>query len=107
MASRLISAVAAVLSLGVLVAIYRITADQGDSPAGWFVALLVVAMAGLGYGVTSGPRRGAVLMAASVLVSLLGLLAIFTVGLLLLAAGAAGFVASAMALSSAPRVAVP
>lgn len=88
-------------------AVFAITREQGDSPARWFVALLALATAGLGYGVTRGARRGPVLIAASVLVSMLGVLAIFSVGLLLLAAGALGFVASALTGFKARDVALP
>ncbi|MGZ8717140.1 MAG: hypothetical protein ACXWYO_08530 [Gaiellaceae bacterium] len=96
MAARVLAVLAALLCVGVLVATFAIWRNQDASPAWWFVALLVVAIAGLGYGVTSGARHGPVLIAASALVSMLGVLAIFSVGLLLLAAGALGFVASAL-----------
>jgi hypothetical protein len=96
------SALAALLTLGVLVAYFQIMADQGDPPAGWFVGLLVVAMAGFAYGVTNGAGREVVLMVASCLVGALGLLAIFSVGLLLLASGALGFFASDPFRSPAP-----
>ena len=90
----MLAGLAALLTLGVLVAIFEITRDQGGSPAWWFVALLVLDLAGLAYGTTRGPRHGAVLTSASVLAMMLGVLAVFSVGLPLLAAGALGLLAA-------------
>ena len=106
-ASRLLAGLAALLTVGVLVAVFAITRDQGDSPAWWFVALLVVAVAGLGYGAAGGPRRGTVLTAASALVLILGVLAVFSVGLILLVAGVLGVVASRTTVVSARGVVLP
>ena len=94
MTSRVLAAVAALLTLGVLGALVAITSDQGESPASWFMVLLLVATAGLGYGTTRGSRRGVVLTAAGGLLMALGLLGILTIGLPLLLAGVLAFVAS-------------
>jgi hypothetical protein len=96
--SRVLAAVATVLALGVLVAVFAITDSQGSSPALWFVVLLAAACTGLGYGAVGGPQRGAVLISASLLVLMLGVLAIFSVGLPLLVAGVLGVIGSRTAL---------
>ena len=100
--SRVLAAAAALVTLGVLGALVAITRAQGESPAWWFVALLLVAATGLGYGTTRGVRRGAVLTAASGLLMVLGLLGILSIGLPLLFAGVLAFVAS-----RSPRVIPP
>jgi len=105
--SRVLAGLAALLGVGVLVAIVQITGDQGGSPAGWYIALLVLAIIGLGYGATGGPRRATVLTSTSVLTLVLGLLGVFSVGLPLLLAGALGLVASRSTGVSARGVAVP
>jgi hypothetical protein len=102
-----LAALAAFLTLGVLATTFAITSDQDDFPAWWFVALVVVALAGLLYGTTSGPRRGPVLRASSGLVLLLGLLALASVGWPLVIAGAAGLVAAQARLVSSPGAAAP
>jgi hypothetical protein len=94
MPSRVLAAVAALLSLGVLGALAAITRGQGEAPAWWFVAALLVATTGLGYGSTRGAHRGVVLIAASGLLMTLGLLGILSIGLPLLLAGVLAFVAS-------------
>lgn len=103
----MLAGLAALLGVGVLVAIVAITREQGGSPAWWYVALLVVAMAGLGYGATRGPRRRAVLVSASVLALVLGVLGVFSVGLPLLVAGVLGVVASCATAVSVPDAATP
>ena len=90
----MLAAVAALLSIGVLAALVVITRDQGSPTASWFIALLVAASAGLGYGTTNGPHRRAALLTASVLLLLLGILGLLTVGLPLLVAGALGVAAA-------------
>lgn len=105
--SRVLAAAAAVLTAAVLAAMFAITRDQGDSPAWWFVAMLTVALAGLGYGATSGPHRRPVLTSASVLVLLLGLLALLSVGPPLLVAGVLGFVSSRTTVVTGAGAATP
>ena len=107
MAARLLAGLAALLSVGVLVAAFAVWRDQGSSPAWWFVALLVVAIAGFGYGVTNGERSATVLTSASFLVLALGLLAVLSVGLPLLVAGSLGLVASRTTRVSARGAEVP
>ncbi len=80
---------ACVLSVGVLVLYLSIIREQGGEPAAWAVAALVVASAGSGYGsVGAAPYRGGALVAAGAVLVLLGLVAILTIGLPMLLAGA-------------------
>jgi hypothetical protein len=105
--SRVLAAAAAVVTAAVLGAAVVITRDQGDTPAWWFITLLAVGLAGLAYGATSGPHRGPVLTSASVLVLLLGVLALLTVGLPLVVAGVLGFVAARTAEVTPSGAATP
>ena len=107
MAARVLAVVAALISLGVLGAIVAITIDQGGWPAWWFIALLVLAASGLGYGATNGPHRVAVVTSTSILMILLGVLALLTVGLPLLVAGVLGLVSAGATRVSACDAAVP
>jgi hypothetical protein len=105
--SRVLAAGAVLLSVAVLVALFAITGAEGDSPAWWYVVLLLAAVTGLGYGMTSGSHRVTALLVASILLLALGLLGIFSVGLPLLLAGVLGLVAATRTLSVTPGAAGP
>lgn len=82
-----------VLYLGVLGA-------QDARPAWWALAVLVLAVLGLAYAVRlAAPRRRAVLAACAPVLGLLGLLAIFSIGLPILLAAVLCVVALARAWS--------
>lgn len=91
-----IAVTAAVLALGMLVVYLSIMWQQDGQPAVWVVAVFVVAAAAAGYGavVTSRYRRASLLLAGLVLL-VLGVLAILSIGLPILAAGALCLIAAA------------
>ena len=94
MVSRILAAVAALLAAAVTVAAVLIPRSQGNSPAWWFIALVLSATAALGWcATTPTPRRG-VLLGASGLLQVLGVLAVFSVGLPLILAAAIGLLAA-------------
>jgi uncharacterized membrane protein YccC len=81
-----IAAVIAIVMIGVYVGVMH---QQDDQPAAWVVAVLIVGAAAAAYGaVTSMPYRRPALFAAAFLLLALGLLAILTIGLPILLAGA-------------------
>ncbi len=106
MVSRILAALAALLSAAVAVAVVVIPRSQGSSPAWWFIALVLCATVALGWCASAQvPRRG-VLLGASGLLQVLGVLAVFSVGLLLVLAAAMGLLA-ALRAPVRPVAAVP
>ncbi len=95
MIARVLAAAASVLALTVLAVGFAITGAQDDRLPWWFVLVVALASAGLGYGVTRGPHRRPVLFAASAGLALMGLLGLLTIGLPLLLAAVLGTVAGA------------
>ncbi len=84
----LLAAGACLLTLVMLVAYLRLIHAQDGSPAAWAVAVLLVAAAGTAYATSRrASHRRPVLVACSVLLVGLGLLAILTIGLPILLAG--------------------
>jgi hypothetical protein len=80
---------AAVLVAAVTVLYVFLVTSEGNEPAWWAVAVLVVSVLGAAYGVRShAPYRRVPLVVAAVGLFLLGFLALFTIGLpLMLGAG--------------------
>jgi hypothetical protein len=96
-----VAALAAVLALVMAVSYVSIMAEQGDRPAAWFLAALVMGATAAAYGAYRGaPHRRVVLLAAALELSAAGVLAILSVGLPILLAGMLCLVA---AVRSAPH----
>ena len=91
------SAVLAVVMIAVYVAI---THSQGNDALAWVIAILAVGAAAAAYGAWSGAPHGrlALAVAGSLLVAL-GLVAILSIGLLIMLAG----VLALLAFARAPR----
>jgi hypothetical protein len=89
---------AAVVAI-VMIALYAvIIADQSGEPAWWFVSLMAVAIACAAYGsARTLPMRRWALLACAVLLTGLGALAILSIGLPILIAGALAWIAFARA----------
>ena len=91
MRSRLdpFAAVAAVLALGMAGVYLWVMRLESDRPVAWFLAALLLGAGAAGYGASTGsPHRGAALILAGVVLAAMGVLAIFSIGLPVLAAGA-------------------
>jgi hypothetical protein len=84
----LLAGLAAVLALLMVVTYVSAMAQQGDRPATWFLAALVMGATAAGYGAHPGaPHRRVVLLAAALELSAAGVLAIVSIGLPILLAG--------------------
>lgn len=80
---------AAVLALGMAVVYLWLMHLESDRPVAWFLAALLLGAGAAGYGASTGsPHRGAALILAGVVLAVLGVLAMFSIGLPVLAAGA-------------------
>jgi drug/metabolite transporter (DMT)-like permease len=89
-----------------MTAVYRgLVESQGDESPLWWVqaALVLAALLALAGAPTGNPRRGPVLLAATGLLAIIGLLGILTIGLPILCAAALTFVAAVRDLSAAPK----
>jgi hypothetical protein len=91
-----VAAAASLLALAMVVAYLVVIQQQDGEPALWVVTALVLGAAAAGYGAVRAfrHRRLALLLAGVVLV-VLGMLAIFSIGLPILLAGGLCFVAFA------------
>jgi hypothetical protein len=89
-----VAVAASVLALAMLVVYLSVIRQQEGQPAAWAVAASIIGAGAAGYGavVTAPYRRAALLLAGLVLV-VLGGLAILTIGLPILVAGALCLVA--------------
>jgi hypothetical protein len=89
----LVAATASLLALAMLAVYLVVIRQQDGEPALWAVAALVFGAAAAGYGAVPAfrHRRAALLLAGLVLVAL-GMLAILSIGLPILVAGALCFV---------------
>lgn len=91
---------AAFLALVMTVAYVAIIIDQAGELAIWFVALMAVAIACGAYGAARAlPARRVALLVCAVLLSGLGLLAILSIGLLVLIAAGLAWIAFIRALA--------
>jgi hypothetical protein len=91
-----IAGAASVLTVAMFVAYLSVIRQQGGEPAAWAVAALTGGAAGAAYGaVVAAPYRRAALMLAGLTLMASGVLAILTIGLPILAAGALCLVAAA------------
>jgi hypothetical protein len=99
-------ALAASVLGGVMLAVYvSVTRQQEGDPATWVVAALILGVTAAGYGsVAAVPYRRPSLVLGGLVLVALGLLAILTLGLPILAAGALCLVAAVRA-EPAPRAA--
>jgi len=78
-----------VLALGMAVVYLWLMQLESDRPVAWFLAALLLGAGAAGYGaVRASPHRDAALILAGVVLTTLGVLAIFSIGLPILAAGA-------------------
>lgn len=92
----LLAAAAALLALAMLVVYGAIMGQQGDRPLLWVDLTLCLAAVAAGYGaVVTAPLRRTVLLAAGLVLSGLGLLAILTIGLPILVGAGLCFLAAA------------
>lgn len=83
------AAVAAALVLVMMVVYLWRMRQESDEPVAWFLAALVLGAAAAGYGAyTDSPRRGAALLLAGFVLAAVGMLAILSIGLPILVAGA-------------------
>jgi hypothetical protein len=85
----LLAAVPAALAVVMLVVYVDVVHAQGSDPAPWVLAVLVLGGVAAAYGaVVRAPHRRVALVVAGVLLLGLGLLAVLTIGLPILLAGA-------------------
>jgi hypothetical protein len=90
-----LAALAALLAVVMGVVYVRVVAGQDESPAAWVLAVLATGAGLCVYGARRrAAHRTAALAVAGCLLLVLGLLAILTIGLPILAAGALAFAAS-------------
>jgi len=91
----LVAGAAAVLAIAMAVVYVRLMHHQGDRPLWWVLGALVAGASGAGYGAfATGRPRTAALVGAGVVLFALGVLAILSIGLPILLAGALSLVAS-------------
>jgi hypothetical protein len=91
-----IAVAASLLAMAMLVAYVSVIRQQGGEPATWAIAALIGGAATAAYGaVVVAPYRRAALMLAGLSLMALGVLAILSIGLPILAAGALCLVAAA------------
>jgi hypothetical protein len=84
----LVAVAASLLTIAVLVFYLVLLARQDEQPPAWAVAALLVGAAGAAYGAWfAAPHRRWVLRVAGVTLTLLGVLAILTIGLPIILAG--------------------
>jgi 4-hydroxybenzoate polyprenyltransferase len=84
-----VAALAAVLGLAMLLVYVVLMRAQGDRPLVWVLTALLVASVSAGYGAATGsPHRRAALLGAGLVFVTLGILAILSIGLPILVAGA-------------------
>jgi len=95
--------VAAAVALVMLLVYLGIMRQEADSPAPWFVAALVLGVVAAGYGAhPASPHRGSALILAGLVLAAIGVLAIFSIGLPILLAGALCLAAGARAARHCP-----
>lgn len=100
------SASAALLAAAMAWVYVRVVHDQGDRPLVWVLTVLVGCAVLAGYGASlAAARRRAALMVAGVTLLVLGLLAIFSIGLPVIVAGALALASSARARPALPATA--
>lgn len=86
---------AAVLALAMLLGYLEIMRRESDVPAPWFVAALILGSALAGYGANVGAHhRGPALLLAGLILAVVGMLAILSIGFLVLVAGVLCLVAA-------------
>ena len=91
----LVAAAAAVLAVAMAVVYVRLMAQQGDRPLWWVLAVLLAGAGAAAYGaLATGVRRTTALVGAGVVLFALGVLAILSIGLPILLAGALSLVAA-------------
>jgi hypothetical protein len=89
-----VAAAAAVLAAAMAAVYVRVMHGQGDEPVAWVLVVLVAGALAAAYGAVPGaPHRRPALFAGGTALVLLGLLAILTIGLPILVAGALAVVA--------------
>lgn len=98
---RILVAAAAVWVAGYLAVYFAIIAQQGNSPAWWYVALLVVVIALLGIAAFGRPGRG-LLVAAVVLLGFATMIAMLSIGVFLAPALVAAVAAVATSQAATP-----
>ena len=99
----LAASVAAAITLFMVVVYLAIMRQEGDSPAAWFLAALVLGVVAAGYGANpASPYRGSALMLAGLVLAAAGMLAIFSIGLPILLAGALCLLAGARSARHRP-----
>ncbi len=92
---NLFAVAASMLALVMLFVYLMVIRQQDGQPAVWAVAILVLGAAAAGYGaVARAPYRRGVLLFAGGALAVLGVLAILTIGLPILVAGALCLVAA-------------
>jgi hypothetical protein len=102
----LLAASAALLAVAMTWVYVRVMHDQGDRPLVWVQVILIGSAVLATYGASlAAVRRRAALVAAGVGLVVLGFLAILSIGLPILVAGALALASSAR--SAPPRVDVP
>ena len=91
----LVAVAAAVLAVAMAVVYVRLMREQGDRPLWWVLAVLLVGACGAVYGAfATGVRRTTALVCAGAVLFVLGVLAILSIGLPILLAGALCLVAA-------------
>jgi hypothetical protein len=91
----LVALAAAVLAVAMAVVYVQLMAGQGDRPLWWVLAVLLGGAAAGGYGAfATGVRRTTALVGAGAVLVVLGVLAILSIGLPILVAGAVSLLAA-------------
>ena len=98
---RILAGAAALWVVGYLAVYLAIIADQGNSPAWWYVALLGAVIALLGIAAFGRPGRG-VLVSAVVLLGFATLIAMLSIGVFLTPALAAAVMSVATSRPATP-----
>jgi hypothetical protein len=100
----LVAGAASVLAIVMLIAYLSVMRQQDDEPAAWAVVALLIGAVTAGYGALGwSPYRRVALVVGGLVLGALGLLAILSIGLPIIAAGVLCFVAAARgSAASAP-----
>lgn len=101
----LLALAAALLALVMTVAYLLIMAENSDTPAAWFVGILVLGAALAGYGANpAATRRRAALLVSGAILLAAGVLALLSIGLPIVVAGVLALAAGARIPTRGPTI---
>ena len=103
-----VAVVAAAIALAMTALYLGIMRSEGDSPVAWFLVALVGGALAAAYGADRrSPRRPTVLFLGGLVLSVIGLLGVFSIGLPILVAGVLTVTAGVRSLRQEPDDASP